>query len=64
MCYNSYMFIPDDDFLLLSIVNTKLRDSYSSLTELCEEEGADINEIISRLAAIGYSYEEKLNSFK
>lgn len=58
------MFIPDDDFLLLSIVNTKLRDSYSSLTELCEEEGADINEIISRLAAIGYSYEEKLNSFK
>lgn len=58
------MFIPDDDFLLLSLVNTKLRDSYSSLNELCDEEGLDRDEITSRLAAIGFKYVEELNSFR
>ena len=58
------MFMPEDNYLLLSLVNTKLRDGYSSLTELCEEEGVDMEDIISRLSTIGYSYDEKLNSFK
>ena len=58
------MFMPEDDFLLLSIVNTKLRDCYSSLSELCEEEGLDEEEIISRLKKIGFSYDSTQNSFK
>lgn len=58
------MNLPADGFMLLSIVNTKLRDEYSSFKELCEEEDADGEEIISRLAELGYFYDESQNSFK
>ena len=58
------MNLPADNFLLLSLVNTRLRDAYSSLSELCEEEGMDAAEITARLAAVGYFYDEKTNSFK
>ena len=58
------MNLPADDFLLLSLVNTKLRDNYSSFSELCEEEDVEFDEISARLAAIGFSYDEATNSFK
>lgn len=58
------MNLPADGFMLLSIVNTKLRDEYSSLKELCEEEDADGEEITARLAELGYFYDESQNSFK
>ena len=35
------MILPSDDYILLSLVNTKLRDEYSSPESLCEEEGVD-----------------------
>lgn len=54
----------NDNFLLLSIVNTKLRDNYSNLSALCEEEGIDKAELCARLAEIGYSYNEEENAFK
>ena len=58
------MTLPADDFILLSLINTKLRDGYSSLQELCEEEGVAQSEITTRLAALGYSYDEEDNGFK
>lgn len=58
------MFLPSDDNILLSLINTKLRDNYSSLKELCEEEEADEEEIISRLARLGYAYDKDKNTFK
>ena len=58
------MIPPTDNFILLSLINTKLRDEYSSLSELCEEEDASEDEIISRLSAMGYVYNEAFNSFK
>ena len=58
------MLLPADGFILLSLINTKLRDDYSSLEELCEEEGLDIEELTSRLSALGYSYVEEQNTFK
>ena len=58
------MVLPQDDFILLSLVNTKLRDLYSSLAELCEEEDIDLNEVSSRLAAIGYEYDGTENAFR
>ncbi|MDE7182506.1 MAG: DUF4250 domain-containing protein [Clostridia bacterium] len=57
------MELPADDFILLSIINTKLRDKYLSLHELCEEEDADISAVVSRLGALGYTYDEVRNCF-
>ena len=58
------MILPADPNMLLSVVNTKLRDEYPSLARLCEEEGADETEIVSRLAALGYRYDGSANAFK
>ena len=33
--------LPQDPVILLSVVNTRLRDEYSDLEELCRSEGAD-----------------------
>ena len=49
--------------MLLSFVNTKLRDFYPSLDALCAAEGAGRAEIEEKLAAIDYAYDEKLNRF-
>ncbi|MDE6752830.1 MAG: DUF4250 domain-containing protein [Eubacterium sp.] len=57
------MALPMDNFLLLSVVNTKLRDYYSNLDALCDELDEDKSNIISRLASVGYSYDETVNQF-
>ncbi|MCH5303683.1 MAG: DUF4250 domain-containing protein [Ruminococcus sp.] len=49
--------------MLLSVVNTKLRDFYPSLDSLCEDLGADRDEIVEKLGTIGYTYSEELNRF-
>ena len=54
---------PSDPAILLSWVNTKLRDYYSSLAALCEEEGINETELREKLASIGYNYDETLNRF-
>lgn len=56
--------LPKDPVLLLSVVNTKLRDSYPSLEELCYGEDADPDEVTKTLAAIGYVYQPDQNQFK
>ncbi|MDD6672859.1 MAG: DUF4250 domain-containing protein [Eubacteriales bacterium] len=58
------MALPNDAFMLLSVVNTKLRDNYDSLDALCDDLGEDKERIISTLASIGFEYIEELNSFK
>ena len=64
LCYNLLMELPKDDFILLSVVNTALRDKYSSFSELCEEEGVDGESIVRRLNARGYIYDPVKNAFK
>lgn len=49
--------------MLLSVVNTKLRDCYSSLDALCDDMGEDKEMIVSKLALAGFEYDEKLNKF-
>lgn len=49
--------------ILLSIVNTKLRDVYSSLDELCEDLDEDKYEIIEILNTIFYEYDSSSNQF-
>ena len=55
--------MPSDPFILLSYINTKLRDEYPSLEALCEGLDLSKEEITARLAAIGYSYERESNRF-
>lgn len=57
------MALPKDPIILLSYINTKLRDFYPNLTELCKAEDADMEMIIQTLAAAGYCYDEKTNRF-
>lgn len=49
---------------MLSLINTKLRDEYSSFAELCEEEGVSQQEIINRLEGLGYRYTPEYAAFK
>ena len=56
--------LPNDPIILLSVINTKLRDCYSSLDELCDDMGEDKGKIISSLSAAGFEYDESTKSFK
>ena len=55
--------IPKDPVMLLSYVNLKLRDFYSSLDQLCEDLDADRSDIVENLAGIDYHYDEEKNQF-
>ncbi|MGN0154894.1 MAG: DUF4250 domain-containing protein [Lachnospiraceae bacterium] len=55
--------IPNDPMMLLSYINTKLRDEYPSLSILCDDMELVPDTIISKLASIDYSYNEELNRF-
>lgn len=57
------MDLPKDPFMLLSVVNTKLRDNYSSLDDLCDDLQQDKAQLISTLESIGYTYDESSNRF-
>ena len=51
-----------DSMMLLSYVNTKLRDQYRSLDALCEDLQMSRRELVKRLAEIDYEYDQSLNS--
>lgn len=55
--------LPKDPVILLSFVNTKLRDEFSSLDDLCAALDADPADIIGPLAAMDYHYEPEYNQF-
>jgi hypothetical protein len=57
------MELVQDNFILLSVVNTYLRDSGGDLLWLCDEKDWNADEIKERLATIGYSYDENQNAF-
>jgi hypothetical protein len=55
--------IPKDPVILLSFLNTRLRDYYSSLDALCEDLEQDPQELTKKIAAIGYTYDSEKNQF-
>ncbi len=55
--------LPKDPIILLSVVNTRLRDLYSNLQELCAAEDADPEEVAGTLAGAGYRYDAAQNQF-
>ncbi len=55
--------IPNDPIMLLSYINTKLRDNYESLDELCDDLDISKQEITEKLKTIDYIYDnEKISS--
>lgn len=52
-----------DIYVLLSIVNTKLRDFYSSLNDLCADMGINQIKLEEKLAGVGYRYSKEKNQF-
>lgn len=57
------MKLPNDPFMLLSVINLKLRDFYSSLDALCEDMDIDKDELCKKLEAAGFNYDENNNKF-
>ena len=55
--------LPRDPVMLLSVVNTKLRDYYSTLDVLCEDMQVDRQELIGKLEMIDYTYDAGSNQF-
>ena len=58
------MNLPTDSVILLSVINTKLRDYYKNLDQLCEDLDVDKGELISKLKTINYEYNPETNQFK
>lgn len=55
--------LPKDPAMLLSYVNTQLRDNYPSFTEFCRTFQIPEEEITGKLAGIQYEYNEERNQF-
>lgn len=55
--------IPNDPVILLSYINTKLRDNYNNLPSLCEDLAISQEDVCTKLYALGYCYDKALNKF-
>ena len=55
--------IPKDPVILLSYVNTQLRDYYDSLEALCTCRGLNKNQLLEKMESIDYCYDESQNQF-
>ncbi len=57
------MNIPTDPVILLSFVNTQLRDFYSSLEDFCAAADISREELEEKLKRIDYIYDSEQNQF-
>lgn len=57
------MALPSDPFMLLSYVNTQLRDKYPSLDAMCDDMDESASDIKEKLKSAGFEYDEALNKF-
>jgi hypothetical protein len=57
------MNLPQDPIMLLSYVNTQLRDNYASLDDFCASMDADRSELEAKLKAVNYEYDAERNAF-
>ena len=55
--------LPKDPFILLSYLNTKLRDEYASLTALCEDMELEQTALEEKLSTLGFRYMPEQNRF-
>ncbi len=57
------MELPEDPMMLFSVVNMKLRDTYSSLEALCRGMDIDEGKLVATLKAAGFEYSREHNKF-
>lgn len=57
------MTLPNDPFILLSFVNTKLRDECESLDDFCDRYEADKTSLTEKLGSLSYRYDPDANQF-
>jgi len=57
------MNIPQDPVILLSFINTNLRDYYNSLTDLCKSLNLNEQDLVDKLKSINYEYNPINNQF-
>lgn len=57
------MTVPNDPVMLLSYINTQLRDFCSDLSDLCRTLDLDQKQLVNKLADIGYLYDPERNQF-
>ena len=55
--------LPGDPVILLRVVNTKLRDYYQSLDEICDDLAISAEELAGKLKMIDYEYDAARNQF-
>ena len=55
--------LPQDPIILLSYINTQLRDHYATLAEFCAAMGTDQTELEKKLRAVDYEYDLEQNAF-
>ena len=55
--------LPKDPVMLLSFVNTQLRDKFAELESLCDYYEIEVGQLKETLATIDYEYDKKLNRF-
>ena len=49
--------------MLYSFINMKLRDSYASLEDLCEDMNIEKSDLIQKLKTVGFEYNPSKNRF-
>ncbi len=57
------MSLPQDPIMLLSYVNTQLRDNYATLEDFCASMDVDKDELQEKLRAVNYEYDPQRNAF-
>lgn len=55
--------LPKDPVMLLSVINTKLRDNYENLQQLCEDMELSPEELCRTLGEIDYQYDSVQRQF-
>lgn len=58
------LMLPSDPAILLSLINTRLRDDYASLDDCCESLGMDRSALEEKLGEIGFRYDPLQNRFR
>ncbi len=58
------MNLPKEPGMLLSFINMKLRDDYSSLRDMCEDLDFDYNDLRAMLEESKLKYDEVTNQIK
>lgn len=58
-----YDTLPTDPVMLLSFLNTQLRDNYNSFEALCSAFYLDPDSILAKMKSIDYEYDSSANQF-